>query len=77
MRDTRYPSHENGGLSAGHVWSTIRYLDPEQDIQRARGLVPAVLIGCLMIWLLFFASMYLLDVRGNDSETLPVIFTSR
>jgi hypothetical protein len=77
MRDISYPSHENGGLSAGHVWSTIRYLDPEEDNQNARSRVLALLIGCLIIWLLFFASMYLLGVRASDSVTLPIISTSR
>ena len=64
---TRHLAKENDEFSDQHVWSTIRYLDPERNCQNAGRPVLVPVIVFLTFWIIFLAAMYSLTVRVSDT----------
>jgi hypothetical protein len=71
----KYPSKENDELDDQHVWSAIRYLDPERENQNADRHALGPLIAFVTFWIIFAAAMYLLAVRVSQGEIHPAIST--
>ena len=70
----RYLTQESGGFTDQHVWSAIRYLDPERNCQNAGDrpvLVPVIVL--LTFWFIFLAAMYVLTIRASHTGSLPAI----
>lgn len=53
---------EDGGISDRHVWSAIRYLDPERNCQNGDRPIVVPVVVCLIIWFIFLTALHHLTI---------------